>query len=230
MPKGKRLVTRHLEGISWRVLKEYPDVIKQLIRRESGVYALYRRDKLYYVGLASNLMGRLKSHLRDRHNGVWDRFSVYLTVHDDHIKELESLILRITNPTGNKQSGKFVKSENLYSTLNREITAHDADKRAEIIGGWVASRRQRTKAQKAKGKGALKGLVKKRIMLKAWRDGYEYTASLRLDGTIRYGEDVFDSPNSAAKAALGRPVGGWRFWKYKNEQREWVFLNTLKKQ
>ena len=229
MPANKRLVTQHLEGISWRVLEEYPEIVRKLIRRQAGVYALYRRNKLYYVGLASNLMGRLKSHLRDRHNGAWDKFSVYLTVRDEHIKELESLILRITNPYGNKQSGKFVKSENLYSTLNREITSHDADKRAEIIGGQFARRRQKTKARKAKGKGALKGLVSKRIILKAWRDGYEYTASLRMDGTIRYGKNVYDSPNSAAKAALGRSTGGWRFWKYKNNNKDWVSLLTLKK-
>ena len=229
MPKGKRLVTQHLEGISWRILEEYPVAIKELIRRQSGVYALYRREKLYYVGLASNLMGRLKSHLRDRHNGAWDRFSVYLTVRDEHIKELESLILRITNPVGNKQSGMFVKSENLYSTLNRKITAHDADKRAVLLGGRVAKRRQRTKAKKAKGKGALKGLINRRKILKAWKDGYEYTASLRLDGTIQYDGEKYESPNSAAKAAMGRPANGWRFWKYKNEQKEWVSLSTLKK-
>ena len=88
MPANKRLVTQHLEGISWRVLEEYPEIVRKLIRRQAGVYALYRRNKLYYVGLASNLMGRLKSHLRDRHNGAWDKFSVYLTVRDEHIKEL----------------------------------------------------------------------------------------------------------------------------------------------
>jgi hypothetical protein len=69
-----------LEHISWRVLDEYPEVIRRLIRTKSGIYALYRGHRLYYVGLADNLMGRLKGHLRDRHRGLWDRFSVYLTV------------------------------------------------------------------------------------------------------------------------------------------------------
>jgi hypothetical protein len=40
-------------------------------------------------------MGRLKGHLRDCHKGLWDRFSVYLTSDAEHIKELESLLLRI---------------------------------------------------------------------------------------------------------------------------------------
>ena len=102
MAKQKSLVLQHLEDISWRVLEDYLQVIKDMIRGRAGVYALYRRKKLYYVGLATNLMGRLKSHLKDRHHGSWDRFSVYLTMKDEHMKELESLLLRIVNPVGNK--------------------------------------------------------------------------------------------------------------------------------
>ena len=119
--KSKRLVLEHLEDISARVLEEYSDAIREFARGRSGVYALYRRDKLYYVGLAANLMSRLKQHLRDQHNGAWDRFSVYLTAHDEHMKELESLLLRISKPPGNTQSGRFMASENQRAALNRRI-------------------------------------------------------------------------------------------------------------
>lgn len=229
MPQGRRLVTEHLEGVSWRVLEDYPEIIKDIIKRRAGVYALYKGDNLYYVGLASNLMARLKSHLKDRHKGAWNRFSVYLTLRDEHIRELESLLLRIVNPEGNKVRGKFVKSQNLYPALNRKLTDYDADHRAELMGGWVKKRRQRVRASKAKGKGALKGLVGKRMTLKGWDNGWEYTASLRMDGTIRYGDDIFDTPNSAARAALRKPAGGWGFWHYKDKNGEWVKLSTLKK-
>jgi hypothetical protein len=50
-----------LESVSWRVLAEYRDIVGAMIRRKSGVYGLYKQDKLYYVGLASNLMGRVKT-------------------------------------------------------------------------------------------------------------------------------------------------------------------------
>ncbi|NJD21133.1 MAG: GIY-YIG nuclease family protein, partial [Melioribacter sp.] len=90
MSKQKHLVLQHLENISGKVLQEYVAVIKDFIKGKAGVYALYGKEKLYYVGLASNLMNRLKIHLNDRHRGLWDRFSVYLTVHDEHMKELES--------------------------------------------------------------------------------------------------------------------------------------------
>lgn len=35
MPKGKRLVTEHLENISWEVLEAYPEVIRNMIRRNN---------------------------------------------------------------------------------------------------------------------------------------------------------------------------------------------------
>src|SRR3954463_5997996 len=113
MARRAQLVCQQLENISSRVLEDYQDIIKQYIRGRNGVYALYNGDKLYYVGLATNLRGRLKQHLRDRHGKLWDRFSVYLTIGDHHIKEMESLLLRITRPVGNKQIGKFVRCENL---------------------------------------------------------------------------------------------------------------------
>jgi hypothetical protein len=36
MPKGKRLVTQHLENISWKVLEEYQNVVRDMIRRRAG--------------------------------------------------------------------------------------------------------------------------------------------------------------------------------------------------
>ncbi len=79
-------------------------MIRQYVRRRQGVYALYRGRKLYYVGLASNLRSRLRHHLKDRHQDSWDTFSVYITISDGHLRELEALILRIIKPPGNKQN------------------------------------------------------------------------------------------------------------------------------
>ena len=122
----------HLENISGDVFDQYPSVIRDLIKGKSGVYVLYRNDSLYYVGLAKNLMGRLNAHTRDRHQSKWTRFSVYLTIHDDHIKELESLMLRVVKPRGNRQSGKFMASKNMRLEPNNSIKVHDADRRASV--------------------------------------------------------------------------------------------------
>lgn len=95
--KNNSIVREFVEGISGKVLEQYRPLIGQLIKRRAGVYALYKNDRLYYVGLASNLMARVNGHLKDRHKGKWDRFSVYLTIADSHIRPLEALLLRIVD-------------------------------------------------------------------------------------------------------------------------------------
>ncbi len=120
MARHSQLVCRHLENVSRQALAKYQHIIRQYVRNCPGVYALYRRGKLYYVGLASNLPTRLGHHLKDRHSQSWDRFSVYLTIGDTHPRELESLVLRIVNTKGNKQKGKFIKSEDLRRRFARD--------------------------------------------------------------------------------------------------------------
>jgi Restriction Enzyme Adenine Methylase Associated/Protein of unknown function (DUF2924) len=227
--KNQHLLVQHLEGVSWRLLDSHPHLIRGMIRHRSGVYALHRKEKLYYVGLANNLMGRINSHLRDRHRGLWDRFSVYLTVQDDHIKELESLVLRITKPAGNKQVGKFVRSENLISALNRRMSDDDADRRARLLGGSVARRRRRAKTRKTTGTLVLAGVVEKRFPLRATRQGQEYRATVRTDGRISYRGRRYDSPTAAAKAATGTSRNGWTFWRYRNERGQWVRLKYYRR-
>ena len=49
------LVVEYLENISRTAIKRYPEIITEYARRRSGVYALYKGEDLYYVGLAKNL-------------------------------------------------------------------------------------------------------------------------------------------------------------------------------
>lgn len=121
------LVVEHVEGISRTAIKRYPEIITEFARGRSGVYALYKSNDLYYVGLAKNLRSRLHGHLRDRHAEAWDRFNVYLTQGDEHLKELESLVLRIASPKGNRITGKFMGSRDLLHVFRQRIS--DAQKR-----------------------------------------------------------------------------------------------------
>lgn len=231
MSKSRHLVVEHLEDISWKVLEEYRHVVRDMIRGHSGIYALYRRDKLYYVGLASNLMSRLDQHLKDKHKGKWDRFSVYLTAHNEHMKELESLVLRIVSPAGNSVSGKLSKSVNQRRVLNKLIKNHDDDRRAALIGGAYAVKHRHKKiASRVKGQPVLAGVVQRSIALRGWRNGWEYRATLRKDGLIRYGDKTFESPSAAGLAAVEKACNGWRFWHYRDpKSREWVPLSKLRK-
>lgn len=227
-PKSQ-LVTAHLEDISWQAFEAYHQVIQDFIRGHAGVYALFKQSRLYYVGLASNLMGRVKQHLRDRHHGAWDRFSVYLTRDERHMRELESLLIRISQPAGNRQGGKLPASKNLKSELNRRIKETEADLRARLLGGHVHQQRRRRKAIRARGAEVLAGLQDRTRRLKATHGGWEYSATLLKNGHIRYDREVFASPSGAAKAALGRAANGWAFWQYRDPKKGWLPLSALRR-
>lgn len=86
-----------------------------------GVYCLYRESRLIYVGEAglgnnSNLMKRLNAHHTDHLADVWDEFSWFgrsPTTKDavsgtlDAFAQLEAILIAVTNPGSNKQSGTF---------------------------------------------------------------------------------------------------------------------------
>jgi hypothetical protein len=228
MASDKSLVQYYLEGVSWRVLEEYPELIRDMIRGKAGVYVLYRRENLYYIGLASNLIGRIKGHLKDRHRGYWDHFSVYLTVRDEHMKDLETMLLRIVAPKGNKTSGKFARAGSLLPVLNHNMREADADRRAMILGGRVARQRRRLKTRKATGTTPLAGVVERRIALRATYGGRRLKASLRTSGSISYKKKLYKSPSAAAKAATGKSLNGWQFWQYRSRGR-WLSLGELRR-
>ena len=230
MKRNAQLVCQHLENISRGALEEYQDLIRQYVRGRQGVYALYRRGKLYYVGLATNLRNRLEHHLRDRHADSWDRFSVYITIGDHHLRELESLILRTVKPSGNKQKGKFAKSEDLRSRFRRDMRqSFDA----EVNGMFEEPRpvRRKTPAPKADGRApVLAPYVSKPIPLRAHFKGKIIKAQVRRDGTIRFAGKIYNSPSLAAAAACNRPTcNGWDFWIYERAPGDWVPLDTLRK-
>jgi hypothetical protein len=240
MPRSDRILEQYLEGISWEAMDQYPDVIKLLIRRRSGVYALYDGEQLYYVGLASNLMGRLKTHLKDRHRGLWDRFSVYLTARTEqsHIRELEALLLRIVSPAGNKVAGRLRAAKNLYPSLHASMSLRDAERRAGLLGGVAAKRLQRKLiraatrpakvSQRQKGDAyPAAGIASVRLPLQGTYKGTTYSATLRRDGQIRLDGILYPSPTAAATMAIGRRMNGWWFWKARKGS-DWTRLKELR--
>jgi len=74
-----------------------------------GIYALYNRGKLVYVGLSErSLRSRLRSHARTK-KGKWSHFKWWQVKNDRYIKDIESLILQINQPKLNKIKGKMKK-------------------------------------------------------------------------------------------------------------------------
>jgi hypothetical protein len=242
--KSAQLVFQHLENISRDALEQYQKIIKQYVHRQSGVYALYNNSKLYYVGLASNLNSRLKHHLNDRHADTWDRFSVYLTQGDSHLREIEALLLRIASPKGNRQMGKLKRSENLKNRFGKDMNAYYKRVFHDMFTHKTEEDELRPRNPKrnigAETRGAsLAPYVRKRMHIRFEYKGNRYVAHVRRDGTITFGSEshrakqlmgpVYTSPSLAGKAITGVANDGWMSWKYKNSSGEWVKLNELRK-
>lgn len=228
--KAPELVREFLERVSGSLLEDqYRPVIAELIRGHAGVYALYKGEKLYYVGLATNLMSRVKQHLGDRHKKKWDKFSVYLTNNGEHIKPIESLLLRIVNPTGNRVKGRLSGALDRKRALHNAMTSADSNRRAGLLGGDVERNRVRKVTSKSKGPLAFAGVISKRIQLRGEYKGERFIATLRKDGFIAHGGEKFQSPTAAARHIVGRNVNGWVFWKYRVDRKGWVPLGQLRK-
>jgi hypothetical protein len=229
MAKRTALVCQQLENISRQALERYQDIIRRHVRRRQGVYALYRRGKLQYVGLASNLRSRLGHHLRDRHQDSWDRFSVYLTIGDTHLKELEALILRIVKPAGNKVKGKFAKCEDIRKKFAREVRQRQRNELRSLLGKGIAEETIKEEVQELR-RPVMASYVNTPMKLRALFKGKTLVARVRRDGLIRFGKKVYSSPSLAAAAACKRRTcNGWTFWKYERAPGDWVSLNELRK-
>jgi Restriction Enzyme Adenine Methylase Associated len=230
MAKRKPLVSQHLENISREALEKYQNIVRRYVRRRQGVYALYRRGKLYYVGLASNLRSRLSHHLRDRHRDSWERFSVYLTIGDSHLKELESLILRIVKPPANKQVGKFISSQDIRRLFAKDVRARQRDELISLLGRGILNEEAAHKLSLAENHPVLAKYISGPIKLRAKFKGKVIKANARKDGLIRYGGKTYTSPSlAAAKACKRQTCNGWTFWHYERAPGDWVSLNELRR-
>jgi len=222
------LVCQYLENISREALEKYQGVIRQYVRQRQGVYALYRRKKLYYVGLATDLRWRLRAHLKDHHGQSWDRFSVYFTIGDEHLKELESLVLRIVKPKGNEVKGKFGNAQDLRRRLARDIRLIQREELDGLLGREriiIPSRSDDSDGHEPE----LAAYFTKPTRLRATYKGKLHRAHVRRDGRIRFGGTTYTSPSAAAVAVMKRPANGWWFWKYERAPGDWVRLKELRK-
>lgn len=126
---NKRISTRGklLKGVLENIPAESFDILyselNDVLAGNSGIYVLYKNDKIYYIGLAKDLRGRIIGHFdRSRHKGKWDKFSVYIIKKVDYLKDLETLLLKITNPTGNKISGNVPKEARLTEKFQKVVS------------------------------------------------------------------------------------------------------------
>ena len=205
--------------------------MKKSLKGRHGIYALYRNNHLYYVGLAKNLRGRLNHHLKDRHAKSWDRFSVYLTIESDHLRELEALAIRIASPKENRQMGKLKKSQDLKLLLRKMIQQKQKQEIEELFGGKnrdaidSESLNEITLGRKP----ALAGYFHKGQKVRWEFKGKIFHAYIKKNGTIRFHGKIFTSPSLAAASVTKMAMNGWFCWKYERAPGDWVALDTLRR-
>ncbi|HBG78821.1 MAG TPA: hypothetical protein DDW84_08285 [Phycisphaerales bacterium] len=236
--KARAIITGYLESISAKVFKDdyYKNAVTKMIKGCQGVYALYKNDSLYYVGLAIEFKRRIKQHLKDKHAGKWNKFSLFIIRKEEHIKELESLIVHVAKPKGNGQSGKFKDAENLLPELNRTVDGLYYEYKAKMFGDGTKTKKKQTariaKKSIAKNKRPLYGLLKDWQRLYVAYKGKDYKAMVRPNGVIEVfpSRERFDSPSMAGiKIIKKKTINGWKFWKYKNKNGELVYIDELRK-
>ena len=99
------------------------NALRQLMKGYSGIYVLYLGGEIYYVGLTKDLLGRLNAHLKDRHRRKWDHFAIFRIKRVGFLKDVETLLLRVVQPRGNKIMGHLGRGGDLTRILKKEFAA-----------------------------------------------------------------------------------------------------------
>jgi hypothetical protein len=223
--KSRGLVVKRLEGVSKSVFKNYSELITNLVGNSSGVYALYDDTELYYVGKSIDLKRRVKQHLKDKHYASWTHFSFYLLRKEEHISDIESLLIRIANPRGNTAKPKGTSSGVMRKELQRMVKDQQDKERKEMFSGKTGVKKKKVSSKVSK---TLVGLVPRKAALYRTYKGKEYNAALLSNGIIKVGAKKFTSPSAAAKSITKRSANGWNFWYIKDSNGDWVKLRDYK--
>jgi len=99
-----------------------------VMRGYAGIYALYKAQKLYYVGLTRNLFGRIRWHLKDRHAKKWDSFVIFRIKRVNYLKDIETLLTHLVTTPGNRVKGKVPRD----ADINRVLRVILREEAAEI--------------------------------------------------------------------------------------------------
>jgi hypothetical protein len=128
MPKWAHiepLVEAYIRAVAVGVIEHHLDCFREFLGKgRTGIYVLRKNRDVFYVGLASSLRGRLPYHLKDRLKAKWDEFDLYVLYKKKtkYLKEVETLLIRIARPVGNKiKKPKFAHQHNLTKEFRRAL-------------------------------------------------------------------------------------------------------------
>jgi len=157
----------------------------------------------------------------------------------DHIREIESLVLRIADPRGNRAGGRLKNAIDLRRELRRSMEERSRLEIESIVPrAWrrdkkrihleQARRATRSKSRQSTSKERpLKKLFAGKQIVAAHK-GEKYSARVNRYGVIRLKGVIYETPTAAAVSITGKPTNGWNFWKVRNNG-ELVRLRKLRK-
>ena len=130
--RGKRKTTKGalIKGMSRQLPSEifaspvFRAKLKELMKGYAGIYALYGKQQLYYVGLTTNLFGRVNHHLRDRHANKWDHFVIFRIKKVGYLKDIETLLTHLVDLPGNKVKGHIQRDGDINRILRQLLSEH----------------------------------------------------------------------------------------------------------
>ena len=93
-------------------------------------YTFYHGEELCYTGLTRNLLGQIQWHRRDRHRGKWNHFVIFRIHRVRYLKDIETLLLNLVEPPGNRVRGNVPRD----GDLNRVLRSTLAEYRKRIRG------------------------------------------------------------------------------------------------
>ncbi len=132
MKRSKKKSTKGalIKGMSKRLPSEILDNpvfkkrLREIMKGYAGIYALYRKNGLYYVGLTRDLFGRISWHQKDRHAGKWDRFVIFRIKRTDYLKDIETLVTHLVDLPGSRQKGKVPRDADINRILRDILRQH----------------------------------------------------------------------------------------------------------
>jgi hypothetical protein len=143
---------------------------------------------------------------------------------------MESLILRIGRPSGNRVAGKFSKAENLIGRFKADIQRKQKLQLGELLGLTKKVKLVQRALSKDGKVPVLAPYVVKTLKIRAKFKGNTIRAHVLRGGAIVFKGKRYNSPSMAAAAACNRRTcNGWTFWKYERGPNEWVILRELRK-
>ena len=101
-----------------------------MMKGYSGIYALYNGVKLYRVGLATDLLSRVKTYFKPPHKDKWNQFAIFRIARAAYLKDIETVLLGITDPPGNKVKGRVPKDADINRLLIKILREHESQSKA----------------------------------------------------------------------------------------------------